>query len=191
MRPIALLIWVIIIAPLVWCLYREHTEDDQEPKPRLAIPILELGRWVIEYIENAASDSDTSQHLPAAVFQLPGIHIKFTYIAPPGRGIFDRFLEKYLYAAVYIIGSVKPRVVEGNDISIPMRIVRLVDKLRKRLPVLLVGRSHAVEISGRQLVFVVSGSNPNTAEQADDRHDIRCNDLYPFKHISSSREHKK
>ena len=179
MRPIALLIWVIIIAPLVWCLYREHTEDDQEPKPRLAIPILELGRWVIEYI------------LLQQFFQLPGIHIKFTYIAPPGRGIFDRFLEKYLYAAVYIIGSVKPRVVEGNDISIPMRIVRLVDKLRKRLPVLLVGRSHAVEISGRQLVFVVSGSNPNTAEQADDRHDIRCNDLYPFKHISSSREHKK
>ena len=71
MRPIALLIWVIIIAPLVWCLYREHTEDDQEPKPRLAIPILELGRWVIEYIENAASDSDTSQHLPAAVFPTP------------------------------------------------------------------------------------------------------------------------
>ena len=71
MKPIALLIWGIVIAPLVWRLYREHTEDDQEPEPRLLIPILELGRWVIEYIENAASDSDTLQHLPAAAFPTP------------------------------------------------------------------------------------------------------------------------
>ena len=95
MRPIALLIWVIIIAPLVWCLYREHTEDDQEPKPRLAIPILELGRWVIEYIENAASDSDTSQHLPAAVFPTPRhthqVHVyraaRKRYIRPLSRKV--------------------------------------------------------------------------------------------------------
>ncbi len=95
MRPIALLIWVIVIAPLVWCLYREHTEDDQEPKPRLAIPILELGRWVIEYIENAASDSDTSQHLPAAVFPTPRhthqVHVyraaRKRYIRPLSRKV--------------------------------------------------------------------------------------------------------
>lgn len=190
MRPIALLIWVIIIAPLVWCLYREHTEDDQEPKPRLAIPILELGRWVIEYIENAASDSDTSQHLPAAVFQLPGIHIKFTYIAPPGRGIFDRFSK------VSVCRSLHHRKRKASRCrGQRYKHSDAYRSARRQTPKTPSSAARRPQSCGRNkrpsTGFVVSGSNPNTAEQADDRHDIRCNDLYPFKHISSSREHKK
>ena len=66
MRPIALLIWVIVIAPLVWRLYREHTGRGQESDSIPPLHLLERGQSVIA---DAVSDPETPQRPSAATPQ--------------------------------------------------------------------------------------------------------------------------